>query len=132
MDIRNQIVSILCEKEHFSREDVLKIKVEKQFEDKRDSLVSATLDLLVSEGLLLKVGLENDLWMLAQPIGKLGQEIHIPMELGAVMAETINMYLRANGATEDICDPLNLSAQDIGMLLKMTVESLNQESTRKD
>ena len=117
-EVRNQIISVFCEKPVFEASDMDCVKLPKEMNVRRDEIISAALSQLQETGLIKEVG--EDYWMLNHPIGSSGQEIKLSMNTCNNIAETINTFLDAQGDDETPkADSLNLNEGHIITLLQI-------------
>ncbi len=123
LDIRNQIVSHLCQNDTFSSENFKDIKVDDKFDGEKESLIIAALDNLESINLIR--GVSENLWILINPLNSAGQDIHLSMNVCNAIAETVNAFMDANEIKDVKVDPLDIQERDIVELLKIIGEILN-------
>lgn len=123
LDIYNDLYPVLFETSMITTEDFSAVQVEKELEDKKEVLIRAALDQMEEDGILKQV--EKDRWILIKPLSMKGQEVYIPFQLAVAISQQINAYLDANGVESDRCDPMDLSANDIQMLLMILVNEMN-------
>lgn len=117
LDIRNQIISIFCQKDVFVESDFASINVPTEHEAEKASFVLATLDELEENGLVRRASPTT--WILTTPLNVQGQEVHISMNTGNAIAATVNTYLDANGHKGPRVDVLNISEGAIFALVQI-------------
>jgi hypothetical protein len=117
LDLSNQVVSVLLESPVFTNEHFAAIKIDPQYEEKREALIRSTLRLLESAGLIKQA--DSDFWMLTQPLGAMGQDIHLSAKTASFVADVINTYLAANKVDGDHANALSIGEEDILMLVQI-------------
>lgn len=124
LEVRNQCIGILCQKELFITDDFGSIKVHADFAGQRDDLVRAALDQLCTIGMIVKIG--DHMWVLSDPLNGAGQEIHLSMGLCNEIANVINTNLAAKNVEQQV-DALNLNEGHIVALLQIIDEILSND-----
>jgi hypothetical protein len=125
LDIRNQIVRLLCNKDTFGTEDFESIRVPEELADKRDHLIRSAAKQLVAYELLVDAG--TDFWVLSSPLNGGGQELHISMQTANEIADTINTFLDANDLDLPPADALGIHEGNIIMLLSIVNDIISDD-----
>lgn len=124
MTVVNQLVGFFCEKDTFSTDDFLPIKVDPKLADRKDDLIRAALANLVDGGMIRPAG--EGLWILCAPLNAQGQEVHLSMPICNEIAAVLNTNLEAKNIDERV-DALNLHEGHIVGLLQIIDEILNTD-----
>lgn len=126
LEVKNDIVQIVIENESFCILDSEGIQVEKDFEDRKNDVIFAALRELENEGVLSKItGESGDVWILSEPLGLQGQDVHLSREMCEQIAAIINAYLDAKQNEGGRCNPLEIDERDIAILVGILVENLH-------
>lgn len=120
----NQVIGALLEKDIFTQADFASIKVDDAMLDRRDDLVRASLATLVEAGMIRPIG--TDAWILVAPLNSNGQEVHISMGTCLNIAETLNLYLEAEGIEERV-NAMEIHEGHIMHLIEIVAEYLSEE-----
>ncbi len=121
LDINNQLVNFFLSHEKFSlKEDLDKIKVNEDYLEYTEKLIVSSLNDLVNNNILVK--LDDNTYLLKQPINNLSQEISISPNIASAIADKCNMFKEMSESTEldgDETNALNINQGDIVKLLIM-------------
>jgi Fe2+ or Zn2+ uptake regulation protein len=125
--IRNQIIGILLKNEMFILEQDSKlIKVPKQLNLIKNSLIEESLKLLESSGFLSKIkNGDNCYWLLYNDPSHSDQELKITYHTADAIANIINQYREAMGIKSGECDKTNIIEEDIQSLVIICGNLLN-------
>ena len=93
----------------------------------KNSLITAATSDLVDNKILKLIS--DNTWALVQPMNSKGQSVNISMELINQIVNLINSYLDANEVPGARADKMNITEQDIYMLLVILGEILDSEET---
>lgn len=70
--------------------------------------------------------LDNETWVLNKPLAQYTQSVEIPAPMNLAIAEIINQCCEELEETENICNPLEITARDIANLL-IIIENLREK-----
>jgi hypothetical protein len=130
LDISNQIVSVFLDSPVFTSEHFSAVKVEPQYAERREELIRATFQLLESAGVVKQAG--ADFWMLTQPLGAMGQDVHLSAKTASFVADVINTYLAANKVDGDHANAMNIREEDILMLVQIIGDVITTDPDDED
>jgi len=135
-NIRTQLLSHFLESDTFFSKDLEKIKVNKELEDSKKSMVQEALKDLEANKIVKKLTSSNledgDVWILESKLDAHGQQVYLSLPISSAISETINTFIEANKLGEEKSNPLNLSERDIGALLGIINELLEDSDEEND
>lgn len=125
LDVRNRVLTHFTTNDTMCPEDFASIKIDEPYESARDNLILRALEQLEEVELIARV--EEDLWILVEPLNANGQDIHISTNVANGVAMVINAYLDANGIEGGRADTLNVGEADILALITIIGNVINLE-----
>jgi hypothetical protein len=116
-------------KKHYNQIDTGDVKDK----DLKKALLYGALTNLCEQKVVKRVDTADDRWyILETPLEMNPQTIEVSHDISMMLAGTINAYCQGQNNNEDLCDPMNISGEDIYKLLvilqmSMTVEEPNED-----
>jgi hypothetical protein len=114
LDTRNRLLTYFTTHDTISHDEFGEINVG-EYEDSRDGVILTALEQLEEMRLVSQV--DENLWMLVEPLNANGQDIHITTNIANGIAMVINAYLDANGVEGGRADSLNITEADLLALI---------------
>lgn len=128
LEIKNQVIELLFKNPILEVSDFVKVKLPKELEPFRESLVRECLrDLeeLKFVRAATKDGIKS-IWLLEAPLGYSGQEIQIGLQTASTVASILNRWREATGKKDEFCNVMAISENDILNLCVIVMQELNQ------
>lgn len=126
LDITNALITEFNKNEVLTKEELRdKIKLAPEFDIDAKELIATGLKVLEETGIVVKLQ-DKEVWILRQPLKAQGQTIELSMETCNEIGEIINNYLEASEVNDIRADKLNISENEIVMLINIINELLTE------
>ena len=129
-DLRAQILTHFLNNTTLFLSDITRFKVDVSLDKLKKEIIIEAMKAFEKEHLVSQIHSQEGIligWILENKIGNSGQTVHLSYYLSHAIADTINSFMKANNIKNEDCDPLNLSEKDIGALIGIINEVLNEK-----
>ena len=125
-DIRYQLINFFCDKDVFGEENLDKIKVSKELESNKKEMVRVTLEDMVKDDMVRKVG--DYTYILTIPLQAGGYDVGISNGTCMAIRDIIHTFRQANNLEGEPVDPFEIHEGHIIFLINIIGNLVETES----